>query len=162
MCVGTVWVGGWACLAAIHATMVAALVGLPAIERRPCGEGRPPNHRRAAVVRDAAAMRKVLSRTPLLRIGEPIEIGNVRRLLRLEWGGAPCCAGAARSVRGSAWPGGSGHHRSRLCLVLGPPCPAPPPPQVVKFLASSDSSYITGEGLGGWAGGDVRAGVRAA
>ena len=31
------------------------------------------------VVSDKAAMTKVLSRTPMLRAGEPIEIGNVRR-----------------------------------------------------------------------------------
>lgn len=48
------------------------------------------------VVSDQAAMRKVLSRTPLLRIGEPLEIGNVRwvqgaaRAAGASWGHARC------------------------------------------------------------------------
>lgn len=86
-------------------------------------------------------MRKVLSRTPMLRVGEPIEIGNVSAL-------PPCQRMGGRLVLCCA----AGLSNLPVCITLqchpSSLAALPTPlimPQVVKFLASNDSSYITGQ-----------------
>ena len=109
-------------------------------------------------------MGRVLSRTPMLRVAEPIEVGAR--------GAVGCCvSGADWTGRGHAVGVGARSARycstTSICFACCPPdflqsvCVCPPPPpicashrppppavqvgNVVKFLLSDDASYITGQ-----------------
>lgn len=68
--------GGWAGQPADESWAVQPAAPIAACPP-PCRQTSLPLGTRGAVVSDKEAMRKVMSRTPMLRVGEPIEIGNV-------------------------------------------------------------------------------------